>query len=181
MRTMRIVFILLALCIAFSLMNCANSGADKSRENDGSEAQDIPAAVEEPDWEFNRAADKGTFLTPMDRFVGELELVESPVTMDDLVYPTYDAKTKTTSKRLVGDTDSWGRLTVESMDNVWEYYQKILEGWELEIDSKLEEEDGDRSVTAVVKDGDNVFTVELTQQGERNRTMIKITKEASSG
>ena len=193
MRTMRIVFILLALCFAFALMNCQDSVPGEQQENDLSGTADIPAVVDEsngdavdepvdePEWEFKSSDEKGTFLTPIDRLVGEPELVETPVSMDDLVYPIYDMDTKTTSKKSVGDTDIWNLLTADPMDSVWGYYEQILEGWELEIESKLEEEEGDRSVSVVLKDGDNVYIIDLSQHGTRNFTRIAITKETIPG
>ncbi len=104
------------------------------------------------------------------------EPIKGKITMDDLVYPTYDVVTGEKFKGKVGSESNFSQTTADPCVEVWMYYSQILQGRQQETANNINEDGVSHYASFVVKDGRNVFTIDLLEGSPLGPTMINIGK-----
>ena len=104
------------------------------------------------------------------------ESIEGGISMDDLVYPTYDITTGEKVKGKAGSEDSYTQTTTDPCIEVWMYYSQILKGRQQETSNNINEDGVPHYASFVVKDGKNVFTIDLVEGSPLGPTMITISR-----
>jgi len=100
--------------------------------------------------------------------------ITGTITMDDLVYPTYDIATGKKVKGKAGSEDSYTQTTADPCVEVWMYYSQILQGHQQETSNNISEDGVPHHASFVVKDGRNVFTIDLVEGSPLGPTTIDI-------
>lgn len=104
------------------------------------------------------------------------EPIKGKITMDDLVYPTYDIATGKKVKGKAGSEDGYTQTTAAPCVEVWLYYSQILKGRQQETSNNINEDGVPHHASFVVKDGRNVFNIDLMETSPLGPTMINISR-----
>jgi len=120
--------------------------------------------------------DGGTILPPSPDERKPAKPIKGRIRMDDLVYPTRDMATGEPVKGKAASGSRHTQTTNDPFMEVWIYYSQVLKGRNQELDSNVGEEGVPYYASFVVRDGGNVFSIDLTERSKNGPTVIGITK-----